>query len=415
MIIVKTKYIHIASLVTIGIVVYLSSLNNGLLDFWDDQWMVKNHFTEQGWDLQNLYDLFTQSYNGQYSPLAELNYMLVYSFFGYNPIAYHFLSLLWHIGCSILIYLLIIKFLQLYLKDQSKHYCLIAFITAVLFVVHPVNVESVSWASALKVLVYAFFYLSATLFYIKYIQTSKFFHFFCSVSAFIASCMSKEQAVVLPILLLAVDWFADRDWKNPEIWIEKTPYFIIAFGFGFLTLSLQKEKIGEVSYTVVERILFSCYSIFEYITKSIFPVRLNYLYPYPISTGEPIAFNFYLYPILIITLAIWFIFSVKKNIYFFCIVFFLIHISTSIHIFPLPRFSITSDRYMYLSLTGMLFFISYSMITFVKNNKNNTRRIITSVLIALYSLYLFQYTFRYSQKWENTSSVKEYLNKYISI
>ena len=44
------------------------------LDSWDDQWMVMNVFTESDFRKENLMEVFTQSYKGQYSPLVELNY-----------------------------------------------------------------------------------------------------------------------------------------------------------------------------------------------------------------------------------------------------------------------------------------------------------------------------------------------------
>ena len=47
---------------------------NGFLDSWDDQWMVMNVFTESDFRKENLMEVFTQSYKGQYSPLVELNY-----------------------------------------------------------------------------------------------------------------------------------------------------------------------------------------------------------------------------------------------------------------------------------------------------------------------------------------------------
>ena len=57
---------------------YSPVFSNGFLDSWDDQWMVMNVFTESGFRMENLIAVFTQSYKGQYSPLVELNYMVLY-------------------------------------------------------------------------------------------------------------------------------------------------------------------------------------------------------------------------------------------------------------------------------------------------------------------------------------------------
>ncbi|MCB6307843.1 hypothetical protein LI302_23400, partial [Parabacteroides merdae] len=98
--------------------------------------------------------------------------------------------------------------------------------------------------------------------------------------------MSKEQAFVLPLSLILIDWFISRNLKSSDWWIEKMPFFILSVGFALLTLDLQGPRSEAVSYTAVQRLLFGCYSLFEYLTKSLLPINLNYLYPFPILPGN---------------------------------------------------------------------------------------------------------------------------------
>ena len=96
-------------LAIITFLVYYSTLKNGFLTGWDDQWMVMNVFTESGFRMENLIAVFTQSYKGQYSPLVELNYMVLYGLFGYDPFWFHLMSVVWHCGCATLLFFLICR------------------------------------------------------------------------------------------------------------------------------------------------------------------------------------------------------------------------------------------------------------------------------------------------------------------
>lgn len=141
----------------------------------DDQWMVFSHYTERGWTVDNLWHIFTDFYGGQYAPLAFLSYLVLYAGFGYDPFYFHMFSLLLHIGCVCLVWKLISSLLRVHGGVSEKQILYVNFITTLLFAVHPINVEAVAWISALKVLLYAFFYLLGLLCYLRYIRTSKIF------------------------------------------------------------------------------------------------------------------------------------------------------------------------------------------------------------------------------------------------
>ena len=138
-------------------VCYFPVFSNGFLDSWDDQWMVMNTYTESGWSLENLFAIFTQLHKEQYSPLVELNYLLLYGLFGYDPFWFHLSSVVWHCGCVILLLFLTDRLLKMSEGVKSGSALKIVYISTSLFAVHPVNVESVAWLSAVKVPMYIFF------------------------------------------------------------------------------------------------------------------------------------------------------------------------------------------------------------------------------------------------------------------
>lgn len=305
-------------------ILFFPVFSNDFLLGWDDQWMVMNQYTENGYSWSNIWQIFSQPINGQYSPLVELNFLLLYNLCGYNPFWFHVMSVIWHCGCVTLLFIFVRKILDKN-EDDSPKALKVAWLTSLMFAIHPVNVESVAWISAVKVPMYAFFYLFSLLMYFDYVISKRRTFYISSIIFFSCSCLSKEQAIMLPLSLLLVDWFVGRSLKLKDTWFDKIPFFIISIFLVLLTFNLQNNS-NTVSYTILRRIVFGCYSLFEYITKSLIPINLNYLYPYPImGDGNNLPLRFYLYPFLVVLLFIWLMYD-QKNEYFyggFCFLFFI--------------------------------------------------------------------------------------------
>lgn len=150
-------------LISIVILVYCPVINHNFLYQWDDQWVVMNHYTTRGININNLWYILTDFYHGQYAPFNELNYLLLLTLFGYDSSFFHLTSLCWHLANVCLVYRFFIMLLSksnVYIEYNIR---IIAFFTALLWGIHPVNVESVAWLSASKVLIYTFFFAVFTL------------------------------------------------------------------------------------------------------------------------------------------------------------------------------------------------------------------------------------------------------------
>ena len=404
----KSNRIWMILLYVIVLICYYPIFSNGFLDAWDDQWMVMNAYTEKGWNLTNVYAILTQPHHGQYSPLVQLNYLLLHSLCGYNPMAYHLMSFVWHTACVTVLYF----FLQHTFCDkaESKHCTLVIVLTTTIFAVQPVQVESVAWVSAQKVLMYSFFYLSAILFYVKYTKQKQLPFYLLTLLCFLCSVLCKEQAVVLPCTLFLMDWFTRRDWKDLDVWLEKLPFVVISIGFAYLTWKMQHERSEILLFTLPQRVVFCCYSLFEYITKSLLPINLNYLYPFPMmDNSTDIPFRFYTYPFWTGALIMCLYYYRHNRILIFGSLFFLIHLLPILHIIPLPRTGIVADRYMYIPIIGILLLFSNSVAYLVNKWHTKVCRIILGCSVFVYIGYMCAYTHSYCSKWKDTDSVKSYL------
>lgn len=395
----KERAYIILAFVTVSM--YFPILWNDFLYQWDDQWVVINVFTDQGFSYKNLWNVLTQFYHGQYAPVNELYYIFIYSIFGYNSCAFHAGSLILHVANVLLVYNFIFMLLNQLNKFGIKVYK-IAFITALLFALHPVCVESVAWLSASKILVYSFFYLLAISMYLRYIENQTVISYILVLFFFVLSFGGKEQAVVLVLCCILIDYITHRTIHVYQLILEKIPFLLLAVFFGIVTIMSQghSDLVNMPQYDFAERCLLACYSLFEYIVKAVTPYNLSYIYPFPFQPSEKISLNLYLCPLYLLAAGYLIFLFRKDRMILFAFSFFVIHLLVTLHIVPISRFAVTADRYEYLSLIGITFLIAYLFAMF-----DSKIKWIRWVMIV-YIIYLSSITFVYEGKWKNSESLK---------
>ncbi|MFR2615805.1 hypothetical protein [Parabacteroides goldsteinii] len=398
-------------LLLVCVLVYFKVLQADFLYYWDDQVIVMNQYTVGGWSWNNLWHICTDFHAGQYAPVMEMNFLTLYTFFGYNPFWFHLANLCWHLGCVCLTGLFIVELLKTHGRFSNKEIHLIAFLTAFIFSIHPFNVESVAWVSAVKILIYSFFYLLATICYLRYIKTMKEKDYLLTLFLFAVSFLAKEQAVTLPLLLILIDWFCHRNLKEKALWVEKLPFFILSLFFGIITILSQAGGGDAPVFPFGQRIVLACYTLFEYLTKSLFPIGLNYLYPFPILPEESLPVRFWIYPLLVICIISWLWVNRKNKLLLFGACFFVIHLLVALNIISTSRQAIVADRYSYMSNIGIIFLVVVMLVRLKSKWGNTYKWKGALVAFLMYSFYLGGYTYIYSTRWENTETVKLHINE----
>ena len=195
------------------------------------------------------------------------------------------------------------------------------------------------------------------------------------------------------------------------MWVEKLPFFVLSLFFGIITILSQQGGGDAPVYPFVQRMILACYTLFEYLTKSLFPIGLNYLYPFPILPGESLPIRFWIYPFLVICLVSWLWVNRKNRLLLFGACFFFIHLLVALNIISTSRQAIVADRYSYISNIGIVFLMAVILV-WLKSKWKNTYKwkgILAAFLI--YSFYLGGYTHIYSTHWENTEKVKLHINE----
>ncbi len=332
--------------------IYFQSLNNEFLTDWDDGIYITNNTELQSPNGESVKNAFTSFSNGHYHPLTTLSYSAEYNLFGLSAKAFHTTNLILHILNSFLVF----AFVWLLSKQQ-----LTAFITALLFAVHPMHVESVTWISDRKDLLCTLFFLGALCTYLIYKRDNKSKWYAITFLFFLLALFSKAMAVTLPIVFLVVDYFLLGKFSKKMI-LEKVPFLIVSVIFGYISILSQKSAnaladVADINF--FDRILFSSYSIVMYVFKLFSFSDLSAFYNYPLSENGKYPLVFYIAPVLILILSV-LLYKIKwqQKVIRFGFLFFLITIALVLQIVPAGNV-IMADRYTYLPYIGLMFIMGH--------------------------------------------------------
>lgn len=133
-------------------------------------------------------------------PVLYATFLLDRHLYGADPSGYHLLNLLFHLGSGLLVYCLVTSAVA---DERSS----VPFWTALLFLIHPIMTETVTYISGRASGLMAFFYLLTLFLYIKACDhpDNRRLYLCGAVASFILSIGSKEIAVTLPVILLLWD------------------------------------------------------------------------------------------------------------------------------------------------------------------------------------------------------------------
>ncbi|TAL59006.1 MAG: tetratricopeptide repeat protein [Bacteroidetes bacterium] len=379
--------------------VFLPSLQNKFVNLDDPQYLTTNPVV-QTLNGENLKIIFSEQFVGNYQPITMLSYMVEYKFSGLDPFGYHLVNLIFHLLGTLFVFLIIKK-----LSGNG----LVAFITALLFGIHPLHVESVAWISERKDVLYGFFFLGALYLYVLppllpkgSISTTspllrREFRWGLCLLFFSLSLLSKAQAVVLPMVFFVIDFLMNRKFTKKTI-LEKIPFFVLAVAFGLLAIKVQ-GKAGAMQtfqyFPFYERILFSCYALITYLHKLILPINLSCFYPYPETNDKINTVWVYISPAVLLALAfvIWKYFRESKVV-LFGMAFFLLTIILVLQLLPIGD-ALYADRYTYIPSIGLFFITAHFIAPLLKNR-------LLLLMATAYLLFCCYLTFQRTKVWHDS-------------
>jgi tetratricopeptide (TPR) repeat protein len=383
----KSSFSVIIFFILITIIIYTNSLFNPFI--WDDLDLVyKNLLIRSFSNFRKIFvvDLFYKSgeiaSSNFYRPIQNFSYMLDYHFFGLNPFGYHLSNIILHILNVILVY-----FLILFITRKRSA----AFITGLLFAVHPVHTEAVTYISGrADLLVCLFMLLSITFFisYSRYRKSRKNIFYLLSLFCFVLALLSKELAIIFPLVLLLYDFTFRKDiFSDLGVFIKRYVVFIlIDLIYIILRLTKLQFNLGEGIYLTGHYSLYSRLIIFFHVFNIYFrilflPLDLHMCRIFTLSLRilNPITFLCILSFLLSIVLLIY-SYRKSKNIIFFSGVWYLIMLVPQSGLFyPINAFM--ADHFLYLPSIGFFLIIGFLL------SRYCSRKILIIIVILIIGFY----------------------------
>lgn len=270
-------------LVLSTILVYHPAWNGGFI--WDDDdYVTKNPLLMAPDGLRRIW--FSLDSPSQYFPLVYTAFRIERHLWGLNPTGYHWVNILLHAGNALLLWRLLSR-----LSVPG------AYLAAVIFALHPVQVESVAWISERKNVLMACFFLLTLHAWWTFLSSSgrRAGLFYClALIAYSAALTAKTTACTLPAALLLILWL--KDWPINRVRIlQVTPFLLLGLAMGLVTVWWERFHVNTrgalFEMGLVERMLVATRGVWFYLGKLIWPSKLTFIYPqWTISTSNPWAF-----------------------------------------------------------------------------------------------------------------------------
>lgn len=292
---------------------YIPALDNGFIN-WDD---TSYYHTEEirRLDLNFLKWAFS-SVSSNWHPLTVISHGLGYAAWGLNPFGHHLVNVILHSINTFLVALLAYKLIRIRLED-GQHAVFAALITALLFGIHPVHVESVAWISERKDVLGTLFFLLSISSYLSYAAGRRSGYVF-SVCFLILSLLSKPMAVSMPFVLLILDYYPLQRVRSlglGRIIAEKAPFIVPGILVSLLTIWAQ-SKVGAFQMfeatPLSVRSLVAVRAYIFYLYKMVLPIDLAPYYPYP-SGVSILSFEYLGYVFLFSAISIVCALSLRKT------------------------------------------------------------------------------------------------------
>lgn len=281
--------------------VYGQTLWFPFVNFDDDVHVYLNPHVRSGLSFDNLNWAFGIHGPSQWHPLAWISHQVDSALFGTatNSNAaggHHTVNLLLHLGNVFLVFLV---FRRLLGRGEP------ALLSAALFAVHPLNVESVAWVSERRNVLCLLFSLSAVLAYVRYARRENWSGYLTVCGLVAAALMAKPLAVTLPCVFWLLDlWPLGRWSKTIEVrtsspiaarlwgrWLphlDKVPLLTLSVASGVLTILCQEadgilSSLDALPFPM--RVLNALAAYGHYLRDLVWPMRLAVFYPHPRFVG----------------------------------------------------------------------------------------------------------------------------------
>lgn len=369
--------------------------------------------------LATLKKLWFSPEGADYFPLSYTALWAQWPFFGLDPTGYHVTTILLHTISALLVWALLAK-----MKIPG------AWLSGLVFAIHPVCVESVAWISETKNTLSLPFFLLSCIFWVGQDDETNAAKrqrlYVLSIIFFLISMFAKTSIVAFPIVTLLYAWWKRGKVTERDI-ILALPMFAISLVLGLVTISYQwgraigQEKIIIGDFLSIDgflsRMAIAGMGILHYLASIVWPIGLLPIYP-RWEVDPPKLWMFLAWPILFAGL--WWMWK-KRNAAFpsqwgrhalFVLGFFLLMLAPVLGFVTISYMRITwvADHFVYKPMISIVAFLCAGVVLFFNRLKESSKPaflLIGSLLLAVLALLAFRQT----SVWKDEDHMWEYTLK----
>ncbi|HUI08151.1 MAG TPA: tetratricopeptide repeat protein [Verrucomicrobiae bacterium] len=377
----RASVVAVVALLFLTSVAYLPALRNGFI--WDDDDHITQNPAMTAPDgLERIWSSLAVS---RYYPLTLTTFWLERRVWGLDPLPYHAANILLHAFNAALLYVLLRR-----LNVRG------AWAAAALWAVHPVNAESVAWATELKNVQSGVFFLLTTLCFLQFERQRHRGWYSLSLLCFGAALLSKPSTVVLPPALLLIAWW-QRDRVQRRDVLRTLPLFGMAAAMAVMTIIEQRGHIARAphdwSLPLTERPVLAGKAVWFYLGKVLWPANLMFVYPrWTLDTRSILAF-LPLVGTAAVAVLLW---HFRKRDWgracLFAFGYFLVALLPVLGFFDIYyfRYSFVGDHFQYLASIGPTALLAAAATTALR--RPWTRAVAATVILSTFGFLSFRHT-----------------------
>ena len=341
-------------------------------------------------------------------PVANISFALNYYFHGLEVRGYHVVNIIIHLLAGIMLFYFIKKTLCIPLvRDKLGEAAFIPFFTALIWMVHPLHTQSVTYIVQRMNSMGAMFFIMAMLFYVKARLTServkKILFFVTSIIAGLFAFGSKQNTVTLPLFILLYEWYFFQDLRlkfsrQQLFWIATISclfVFVLYLFLGTSPLNRLFPSYAGRPFSMAERVLTQPMVVLHYISLIFYPEpgRLNLDYDFPLSYSlfSPVETSIAIL-LIIGMLGLALLTARKYRMYSFCILWFLGNLVIESSTIPLE---IIFEHRTYLPSMMVICLLVIIFHRFIVNKK-----ILIACLVSVALLFSY-WTYTRNKVWQD--------------
>ncbi len=269
----RRRWLVALTLIAACLIVYGQALHFGFINFDDPGYVTENQWVRPGLTAGGLRWAFTTIDYYYWQPLTWISHMIDCQFFGLRAGWHHLSSLLLHIANALILFDILMRLTAAFWRSA---------LAAALFALHPLRIESVVWIAERKDPLSGFFFLAAIWFYLGYAQRPSRGRYYLVIGVFILGLMCKPTVMILPLILLLLDWWP----LGRRAFAEKLPMIGLS-ALSSLVTSVATARLGVInwggSFSLGQRIANALVSYARYLELSFWPHDLAILYPFRVT------------------------------------------------------------------------------------------------------------------------------------